>query len=619
MDDLDLEQLKQELHDVSDDNRYDVDEIMREVGADAGPEPEGLEELMKSLGVAVAEKPDVDATQPIAAEEPELSGDMDGLQRATEQTQALAEEQAALAEDAAGAALESDPLEEQDSIFAQLFAQLGEIEQKEEPQPETEPVLELEEEPDLMARLFPASEEDGMPAQEQPPEAPSAPVEQETPIHIRTEALTGTQERSDAPLDGSAAEQEAVSDIADDPDLFSRWSAAPEPPEAQTDETFVETKVREAQTQEEEAAVSMEPEETPEEDAPELMDEEPEKQPEPPQKKAKKSIFARWFGASQQPDGEEQAVEAAEPEGLASHETQLLDALEEHTAQQVDAAPEEQLTQRIDSEPELAEEPQPKGSFLDRMMDVFGLEIVEEEIDEPQAEDAPEQPAEAQPQEAEPQAETQPEADAQLPEEEQPDEQQPVEEQRMEDPAEADFRETLRREEEIDTIEDTPEPPQPRPEDTPVISEEELEEFLSDIEAEEEPEHASFEQLLRDSGVETEQSSKLVLPEEFPDEETTVYVDIPVAKAARAAEERTQPPELFDAAAELEKAQVERELAEPEHDPDWLGLSMEELCREVPPLEELRAEGPVMAHEVIRQKEWIMGRIRSYKEELLRA
>ena len=56
MDDLDLEQLKQELNGVSGGSVYDVDEIMREAGSDASKgSGTSLEELMKSLGIEMEE------------------------------------------------------------------------------------------------------------------------------------------------------------------------------------------------------------------------------------------------------------------------------------------------------------------------------------------------------------------------------------------------------------------------------------------------------------------------------------------------------------------------------------------------------------------------------------
>ena len=163
MDDLDLEQLKQELNDVSAGSVYDVDEIMREAGSGTS-EGSGtsLEELMKSLGVEMEEpktqrmpqeeqkterlknrpvaQPESDRTQPVGMAAPvtedmmpeqQGAGDLSALFLAAEQTQALVDEQAAMAE--ASKPEEETPFDEQDDVFAQLFARLGEIEQEEKP------------------------------------------------------------------------------------------------------------------------------------------------------------------------------------------------------------------------------------------------------------------------------------------------------------------------------------------------------------------------------------------------------------------------------------------------------------------------------------------------------
>ena len=161
--------------------------------------------------------------------------------------------------------------------------------------------------------------------------------------------------------------------------------------------------------------------------------------------------------------------------------------------------------------------------------------------------------------------------------------------------------------------------PAPRPEDIPVISEEELEEFLSGVEEEPEEPIASFEQLLQDNGMDTEppvpgQPNRL--PEEFPEEETTVYLNLPVNKPGAP---QAQEPELFDAEADLEaEAQQEKEekhknLAK-EPDPAWFRQTLEELSQTAPALEELRREGPVMQREVARQREWILERHRAYMQ-----
>ena len=321
---------------------------------------------------------------------------------------------------------------------------------------------------------------------------------------------------------------------------------------------------------------------------------------------------------------------------------------------------------------ESGEENQPKQGFLNRLMDVFGLEIVEEEVEpeetdeaEPDAEeDQTEVPAEEMPSEEteaddgqwydlEEIAEELPEEETAEDMESEPEAASETEPEEKMDPAEAEFRDILQREEEIGAEEETLSVPQPRPEDTPVISEEELAAFLADVEEEEEEvEKVSFEQLLRDNGIDVDaepEEQKLSL-EEFPEEETTVYVDVPIRVTSAEPQEDKQP-ELFDAEAEMEKeperpadlTEPEPEEAEepeeepvepteepedepefepdeepeeePEPDPDWMNLPLEELYRIAPSMAVLRREGPVMAREVLRQKEWIMARIRRYKDE----
>ena len=320
---------------------------------------------------------------------------------------------------------------------------------------------------------------------------------------------------------------------------------------------------------------------------------------------------------------------------------------------------------------ESGEENQPKQGFLNRLMDVFGLEIVEEEVEPEETDEAEPDAEEDQPEVPEEMPSEETEADdgqwydleetaEELPEEEtaeemesEPEAASETEPEEKMDSAEAEFRDILQREEEIGAEEKTLSVPQPRPEDTPVISEEELAAFLADVEEEEEEvEKVSFEQLLRDNGIDVDaepEEQKLSL-EEFPEEETTVYVDVPVRVTSAEPQEDRQP-ELFDAEAEMEKEperpadlaesepeEAEESVEEPEEepvepteepeedpeeeteeerepDPDWMNLPLEELYRIAPSMAVLRREGPVMAREVLRQKEWIMARIRRYKDE----
>lgn len=372
--------------------------------------------------------------------------------------------------------------------------------------------------------------------------------------------------------------------------------------------------------------------------------------------------------------------EKAEPEdpdaasvfdALSEQETRrvVLQSEKEMIAEEADEPEEMDFIAEEESEDEIAEKTQAseelsKPGFLNKLMDVFGLEIVEEEIDEPEDTEETEPEEEIEPEEetelteaAEPeeQREIEPEEESMesikaVPSEE---ESEDIEEQLEENPeldrAEADFRDILQREEEIEAEEETLSVPRPRPEDTPVISEEELEEFLSDVDEEEETEKVSFEQLLRNNGIDVDaerKKPKLSL-EEFPDEETTIYVDIPVRMPSDE-EREDRKPQLFDAEAEQKQEELSadepeameeaeqpitepdqpeefREASEkepeaetekqPESDLEWMNLPLEELYKIAPSMEVLRREGPVMAHEVLRQKEWIMARIRRYKDE----
>ena len=297
-----------------------------------------------------------------------------------------------------------------------------------------------------------------------------------------------------------------------------------------------------------------------------------------------------------------------------------------------DVEPEPVEEAEPDEEPE--EKPEKKG-FWSKW---FGADDEDDETDAD--EDAEEQPSDAEPTEVfEPvdEQETQVLEDVEPEPDEIEDEPQQEPQEEPEDAGVAAFAEAMAQEEAVGATEETPEPPRrPQPEDIPVISEEELAEFLSGVEQEPEEPITSFEQILREGGMPPEPSEskpqKLSL-EEFPEEETTVYVDIPV-RGKR--EPQAHEPELFDAEAELEtkatdteaktekpasaaKAAVKpaskvKKRPKPEPDPEWLGLPLEELCKTAPALEELRREGPVMQREVARQREWIMERHRAYME-----
>ena len=841
MDDLDLEQLKQELNGVSGGSVYDVDEIMREAGSDASKgSGTSLEELMKSLGIEMEEShstpqeepkteprktrlmPESDRTQPVGKAAPVTEDmmpawqgkeDLSALFLAAEQTQALVDEQDAMAGEKEQEE-ETNPFEEQDNVFAQLFAQLGEIEQEEKPADPrlTEPFLEPEEEPDLMARLFQPAE-DLMESQAQPVEESSdEPEEPEgtRPFESVWDSATRVMEQAEEPESEAAMEasepdgtelltqnidaadtydaaeaydeDEEAEDEAEDEEeekekprrgFFARLFGASEADKEESDEEEDSEEEPEEEydededaydTEDEDASDEYEEEETePEDEAEdgEDFEEEEIEETDEEEEQPKRGFFARLFGSSEEDeeeeydeeedesdeafdeeseeeyaeneeadafdeeDGEydeeteeseeempedtesdaaEQVVET-EPEEM--DETQAFDVLSEQETQRIilpsigTAVAEQQPTEtetevltESSEEPEEAdafeeaeeepedseaaqeeaaeEETQPKQGFLNRLMDVFGLEIVEEEMEDTESDTESDAAEEAEePQASEEQWYDPEDAEAESAETIEADEPEADPENESEeemDPAEEEFRDILQREEEIGAEEETLSVPRPRPEDTPVISEEELAAFLSDVdEEEEEVEKVSFEQLLRDNGIDVDaepEEQKLSL-EEFPEEETTVYVDVPIRVPSTEASEDRQP-ELFDAEAELEaeepsadhmeaepegkpaeepEEQMEAELDEepdeeseealedtevleeeepeeeiepqeeqPEPDPDWLNLPLEELYQIAPSMAVLRREGPVMAREVLRQKEWIMARIRRYKD-----
>ena len=311
MDDLDLEQLKQELNGVSGGSVYDVDEIMREAGSDASKgSGTSLEELMKSLGIEMEEShsmaqeqpkteplktrlmPESDRTQPVGKAAPVTEDmmpawqgkeDLSALFLAAEQTQALVDEQDAMAGEKEQEE-ETNPFEEQDNVCAQLFAQLGEIEQDEKPADPrlTGPFLEPEEEPDLMARLFQPAE-DLMASREQP-----------------------VEESSDEPEEPEGTRRfESVWDSA------TRVMEQAEEPESETVMEASESDGTELLTQNIDAADTYDAAEAYDEDEEaedEAEDEEEEKE------KPRRGFFARLFGASEEDEEESDAEEDYEEE-----------------------------------------------------------------------------------------------------------------------------------------------------------------------------------------------------------------------------------------------------------------------------------------------------------------
>lgn len=698
MDDLDLEKLKQELHDVSGSSLYDVDQIMEEAGSSESGSSASMEQLMQSLGVQTAEEPKTQLFSVNKPEEQEREA-LASLQQASEQTQAMIEEQddmQAWLKPETDEEPEPAAQSEEEDVFGSLFAQLGELERDDNvpTDPRTEPMPELEEEPSLMERLFPSAPEPeteaetqilepeepaqtqvleaepDVPEEAEEPEEPEEPTrrmnEQDYEDLIEQATLRVQQEESDSDEEEEPAEKpeqklhtsndEAISQIvealSEQPEedavkeekpakqgLLSRLFAPPEVTEETADEEQLDEEGRLEEPEEQE-----EPEDL----------EEPEQ---PEEKQARKGLFSRLFAPQDQLeevdvpidvsqlqglDRSEQTAEPAEelptePEEEQADEppvqpdeppkeeaqTQVLEPeqeqseteeeqtqldqeekiLEQETPREVFAQlldEEEEQQEPVEPEPEQNPEPEnppeqekTKGGILNKVMGVLGLELVEEgeeneqpQPSEPEQEELPEQKTESEQAEAEP-------------------------------------------------VEQEPEkqPPQPRPEDTPVISEDEFAAFMSDVDAEETEKCASFEQLLQDSSetADDEKTQPLrkenTMPETFPDEETTVYVDVPVRKQVLEkpqprqtelfdVEEALKQKPLFDKSPEQEPAEQPEDVHhEPLPEPEWLGKPLEEICKTAPSLEELRKEGPVMTREVLRRKEWIAERIRRYQAE----
>ena len=680
MDDLDLEKLKKELHDVSGSSLYDVDQIMEEAGSSESGSRASMEQLLQSLGVQTQEQQEHDT--------------LDSLQQASEQTQAMIEEQQEMQQWLKPDEDKEAEQPDEDDVFGSLFAQLGELEREETPTDPrlTEPLLEPEEEPSLMERLFPS--EPAVQADEEPetqilesevqadaePETQILESEPDMPTRrmnrhdyedlIEQATLRVQQSEEDDEEDVSAEEPETQETV-----LEQKLNTSNDEAISQIVEALSEQPEQAAQEQKEEqpekqgllSRLFAPPEVAADADDADALDEEgreeateqpenPEPSEETTQPQTRKGLFSRLFstqeeleevetpidltqlqgldeaapeslseGESEQPEEEpetqvlepeeELETQVLEPEQPEKEpETQILEPeqpeeepetqvlepeqpeeeLETEQEQLEQETPKEVFAQLLDDEPEeseqldVPEQPQeperepekPKAGIFDRVMDALGFELVEE------GEEAPEQT-----QPSEPAQEPQPESAQQQPEKQ---------------------------------------PPQPRPEDTPVISEDEFAAFMSDVDAGESEQCASFEQLLEDSMEETSDEKqkvlhkKPVMPEEFPDEETTVYVDVPVRKQVL---EHPQPrqTELFDVEEALkqkplfersqEQEEPEQEPDEPLPEPEWLGKPLEEICKTAPSLEVLRKEGPVMTREVLRCKEWITERIRRYQAE----
>lgn len=621
MDDLDLEKLKKELHDVSGSSLYDIDQIMEEAGSSESGSSASMEQLMQSLGVQTEES------------KQQEQDTLASLQQASEQTQAMIEEQQDMQawlrpESEKDAEPSAQP--EEDDVFGSLFAQLGELEREEVPNDPrlTEPLLEPEEEPSLMERLFPDAEPETQVLESESDAEPETQIlESEPEEELETQILESEpEEEPEQPT--RRMEKQDYEDLIDQATRRVEQSEEEYEELAPTEEPAPEQKLHTSN----DAAISQIVEALSEPAEPTPQEEEPEEKEEQP---VKQGLFARLFAP---PD----AVEDTADEDELDEEGQA-EALEESEE------PEEADEQEEQEEP--AQQPVRKGLFSRLFAPREQLEEVDVPIDVSQlqgldeSEPMPEeQPEETKILESEPEEEAE-EEQAQLEQEEkileqetprevfaqlldeEPEEMEALEQQESEEPEEE------QQPEEESEAEPEKQPPQPRPEDTPVISEDEFAAFLSDVDAEQPEKCASFEELLKDSsetgtdGIPESLRKEPAMPETFPDEETTVYVDVPVRKQVL---EKPQPrqTELFDVEKALKEKPLfdkseESELPEQPEEPDdtplpepeWLGKPLEEIVKMAPSLEELRKEGPVMTREVLRRKEWITERIRRYQAE----
>lgn len=600
MDDLDLEKLKQELHEVSGSSLYDVDQIMEEAGSSESGSSSSMEELMQSLGVQTSEEP---KTQPLSASKPEEQEReaLASLQQASEQTQAMIEEQEDMQtwlKPESDEKTESTAQPEEDDVFGSLFAQLGELEREEEipTDPRTELMPEPEEEPSLMERLFSGESKSEQQAEQPEKQAEEQPEEQPEQATRRM----GKQDYTEL-IDQATRRMEDSEDLSEQP----AEEQAEELPEEQKTETKAEPERPawgdDAISQIMQALHTEEPAQEP------VQDEEE------PVKPSKQGLFSRLFAP---PELEEDA-ESEQP----------VEEMPEEQFDELEEQPKKGLLSRLFSPPDQLEE-------VDTPIDLTQLQGLDESAPTSEEEETQVLSSDSMEQLEEPEPETQ--LLDEQPEQEQTPEQMPEqqpEQVQQEDNSLDEVLEELRAEIAEDGEESTEQPqaeqtpsasepeleqkkePEPRPEDTPVISEDEFEAFMSDVDAEEEAERASFEKLLKDSEEENGTDKKKSplrketgIPETFPDKATTVYIELPVRNPE---EEKKKAKKK----AKKKKAQQPKPPKdEPLPIPAWLGKPLEEIVKMAPSLEELRKEGPVMTHEVLRCKERIAERERQYQE-----
>ncbi len=600
MDDLDLEKLKQELHEVSGSSLYDVDQIMEEAGSSESGSSSSMEELMQSLGVQTPEEP---KTQPLSASKPEEQEReaLASLQQASEQTQAMIEEQEDMQtwlKPESDEKTESTAQPEEDDVFGSLFAQLGELEREEEipTDPRTELMPEPEEEPSLMERLFSGESKSEQQAEQPEKQAEEQPEEQPEQATRRMEKQDYTEL-----IDQATRRMEDSEELSEQP----AEEQAEELPEEQKTEPKAEperpawgddaiSQIMQALHTEEPAQEPVQDEEEPvkpskqglfsrlfappelEEDAEseQPVEEMPEEQSDESEEQPKKGLLSRLFSPPDQLEEVDTPIDLTQLQGL----DESAPTAEEEETQVLSSDSMEQL-----------EEPEPETQLLE---------------EQPEQEQTPEQMPEQQPEQVQQEDNSLDEVLEELRAEIAEDGEEPTEQPQAEQTPSASEPEPEQKKE-----------PEPRPEDTPVISEDEFEAFMSDVDAEEEAERASFEKLLKDSEEESGTDKKKSplrketgIPETFPDKATTVYIELPV----RNPEEEKK--KAKKKAKKKKTQQPKPPKDEPLPIPAWLGKPLEEIVKMAPSLEELRKEGPVMTHEVLRCKERIAERERQYQE-----
>lgn len=331
-----------------------------------------------------------------------------------------------------------------------------------------------------------------------------------------------------------------------------------------------------------------------------------------------------------------------------AQETTLFDAAEKTEAEQPEQPqdePEEEPSEEPSSDTQPQKSPKKKKGLFTRL-----IEWIEEDDDDPYA-DEEEEEEEEEPDRTSALEDENPDTqlEAELSEVQELDELSPEELQQQEEPSEksesklsdtAEFAavestdtEQMPETEAVNQPEEQPEVPddalymqmeqQPEPEfppelteTQPVISEQEFAAFLEEVEADTEKDKGEpkqiFEKILRENDLPTEEEKQRAALEKFPDKETTLYFDVTLPKSGAQSTARAQ---VFDIEQEQEPEPPKPKAPEKKKNVEWMSMNLEQLCKIAPPLSELRLDGPVMAREVAREKQWIVSRYRAYLAE----